>query len=128
MFSCNRSKQLSAASHPDPGVALKLRHIQALLGLYSKADEQIQLYLAEIEFVHAEMNRNSSARRAYYQQMDEATFNGLMKSCKERIAAAEAGIATCREGISDVQRQVDEYTASANLTTFDLAYLNLSAN
>src|SRR5277367_3468206 len=102
-------RKVNAGSHPDPATALKLHHIKALLRLHTQSEQQIQLYLDEIEDVHREMSSVSVARR----------------SSKNRISVAETSIATCRQSITDTQHQIDEYTVTSGLTTFDLAYLNL---
>jgi chromosome segregation ATPase len=107
-------------------VALKLHHIQALLGLHAQAEQQIQLYLTEIENAQREMGNVSVGRRSTTVQVAKMQFNDVMTACSNRITKAEAGITTCRQNIADVQRQIDEYTASTSLTTFDLAYLNLN--
>jgi|SRR5277367_1772365 len=118
-------RKVNAGSHPDPATALKLHHIKALLRLHTQSEQQIQLYLDEIEDVHREMSSVSVARRSSINRITQPEFDNIITACKNRISVAETSIATCRQSITDTQHQIDEYTVTSGLTTFDLAYLNL---
>jgi hypothetical protein len=98
---------LSPSSHPDPMIALKLRHIQTLLATQDDARAQISLYLDEIASAHYGMSEAADNHGKNYSSswhIDSSQFDTINRACAARISAAEHSISECRAIMATAQQ------------------------
>lgn len=120
MFS-RKSRRAARKPHPDPVTEARL---QQILGLRRSVERQEAVAAEYLEHLASARREQEHAGRSYRRsasRFEAAEYEHSMQAQRDRIAAAQAGLAAAEQAIADAQQQI--VARMDGLSEFDLACL-----